>query len=89
MYLLLIYNTDSKNRCLNALKKEQDIIWSLKQIYRKLLLLKIMELQENNVTQTISILDVINLFKAFACMTISSETICNCFWHAGVGETQN
>lgn len=67
---------------------DQGVIRSLKQFYRKQMLLKIMELQESSITKAISILEGINLLS-FAWETISSETIRNCFRHAGLVKSSN
>lgn len=62
---------------------DQGVIWSLKQIYRKQLFLKIVELQDDNIRSSIFILDAIDLLS-FAWATVPVKTIHNCIWHAGM-----
>lgn len=67
---------------------DQGIIWALKQNFRKQLLLTIIQRQDSNDTEIISILDAINLLSS-AWRNISAETIQNCFRHAGFIQNDN
>lgn len=62
---------------------DQGIIWSLKQTYRKELLLKILEMQATDRNVSISILDAIIILHN-SWTKVSTETIRNCFHRAGL-----
>lgn len=62
---------------------DQGVIWNLKQMYRKQVLLRIMEMQENHDKSVISLLDAVNLLN-LAWNSVSSKTIHNCFAHCGL-----
>ncbi|CAH1988099.1 unnamed protein product [Acanthoscelides obtectus] len=60
---------------------DQGVIWRLKQMYRKHMLMKIMELQEDvNIIKAVTILDAINLLT-IAWELVTPQTIRNCFYH--------
>lgn len=66
---------------------DQGVIWSLKQIYRKQILIKIMETPEStNINKSITILDAVNLLS-LSWDEVSAQTIRNCFCHAGISKT--
>ncbi|XP_039968599.1 tigger transposable element-derived protein 6-like [Bactrocera tryoni] len=66
------------------LPMDQGVINSLKQSYRKQLLMKIMDLpEEANPTKGVSLLDVVSMLSV-EWESVSKETIRNCFRHAGL-----
>ncbi|XP_018795547.1 PREDICTED: tigger transposable element-derived protein 6-like [Bactrocera latifrons] len=63
---------------------DQGVINSLKQSYRKQLLMKIMDLpEEANAKKAMSLLNAVNMLS-IAWESVSKETIRNCFRHAGL-----
>ncbi|XP_050338691.1 tigger transposable element-derived protein 6-like [Bactrocera neohumeralis] len=63
---------------------DQGVINSLKQSYRKQLLMKIMDLlEEANPAKAVSLLDAVNMLSV-AWESVSKETNGNCFRHAGL-----
>lgn len=61
---------------------DQGVIKCLKDYFRRFLVLKMIENAERKVTTEISLLDAIIMLKK-ACDTVTSDTIANCFSHAG------
>ncbi|XP_066254644.1 tigger transposable element-derived protein 6-like [Euwallacea similis] len=60
---------------------DQGVIWSLKQVYRKDMLRKIIRMQEVNDIKNLTVLDAMNILS-LAWETVSSKIIQNCFRHA-------
>lgn len=63
---------------------DQGVIRSMKQVYRKQMLMQIMELpEETNLTKSVTLLDAVNMLSV-AWESVSSYSISNCFRHAGL-----
>lgn len=62
---------------------DQGVFYSIKQVNRKQMLIKIVELEENDNIANAAILDAINLLS-IAWKMVSPEKHCNCFHHAGL-----
>ncbi|XP_066253470.1 tigger transposable element-derived protein 6-like [Euwallacea similis] len=65
---------------------DQGVILNLKQIYRKQMLMKLLETQDNTNIKSVTMLDAINLLS-LAWDEVFTQTISNCFRHSGLSKT--